>query len=308
MAFSAQLTNFIGMGDGITEYPDGGWLRNKIAISTPKHEIEIEQHADVITYDLKELRGSAIHSSTIRITNIGSLEEGEEVAKDLAALLSFAQHSRILPFAFRFNGRGHGLSGGGFVGAWRPPFHIGDTKSLVRFVELGWQPYQEHKTERSLFALFALLAHADFPGTPLEVKLSQVMICIENLKAYWALSDGKALGITEKSDGFYNGKKKLSFKGLVEQMLLRVGMPLPGQWQKIVELRNAIIHRGFIRHGDQVTRKIFGAGLSENDMYHAMLEIEYSVHDLIREYVLRLLKYSGPFYAYSNPRAPTRIS
>jgi hypothetical protein len=300
--FLSELANFIGPGDSWTVNQDGSRCRDRIEISIPGHAILIRQNQDVITYDLKELSGQFVPSSTVSISNVLSFAEGEEIAKDIASLLSFAQHSRVVPFAFSMAGKARRIFGkGGFVGAWRPPFAIGDGKNVTRFIEGGWGEYQKYKHSRALFALFGLLAYADFPDTPLEIELSQMVICLENLKAYWALSDGQAKGITERTDGFYLGGKKQSLEALIRMMLNEVGMALPADWAKIVALRNAIIHRGLIRPQDKIASTIFGSTLTEQDMYSAMLRIEYAIHDMIRQYLLRLLSYKGHYHPYSVP-------
>jgi hypothetical protein len=82
-------------------------------------------------------------------------------------------------------------------------------------------------------------------------------------------------------------------------MLQDVGMPLPPSFNQIKVLRNAMIHRGFIRETDNVTRHIFGA-LPPGHMHTAMFGVMEQAQDVLREYILRLLGYKGDFWTYSN--------
>jgi hypothetical protein len=70
-------------------------------------------------------------------------------------------------------------------------------------------------------------------------------------------------------------------------------------FNKIVRLRNALVHRGFIRETDKVTHYIFGA-LSVGAMHTAMFEVMEDTQDALREYMLRLLGYRGHYCSYSN--------
>jgi hypothetical protein len=56
--------------------------------------------------------------------------------------------------------------------------------------------------------------------------------------------------------------------------------------------------RPFIRETDVVTRHIFGT-LTPGAMHTAIFETMEHVQDIVREFVLRLLNYKGPFLLYS---------
>ena len=83
-------------------------------------------------------------------------------------------------------------------------------------------------------------------------------------------------------------------------------MAVPASFAKIVRLRNALVHRGFIREADRITQYIFGP-LAPGAMHTAIFETMEEVQDIAREFVLRLLKYKGPFLLYSACNGPPKV-
>ena len=75
--------------------------------------------------------------------------------------------------------------------------------------------------------------------------------------------------------------KKWSFKALLLDMFKQVNMPSP-DLSAIVDLRNDIIHSGISQT----------SGDHQQDIYD-------NCQDLVREYLLRLLGYTGNFLLYS---------
>src|SRR5260370_837923 len=93
----------------------------------------------------------------------------------------------------------------------------------------------------------------------IEGQVTTAVQCLESLKSYFALSEGHRFGIVETSYGSFRGptsKRDLGFKYLLKAALNDVDMPLPSTFPIIRKLRNAIVHRGFIRESDAVTTHI----------------------------------------------------
>jgi hypothetical protein len=164
-----------------------------------------------------------------------------------------------------------------------------------------WPAYRKLKQPRALAHLIHLVTMSDADGTVLETKVTISVQCLESIKSYFALSEGARINIRETPEGkFINAQgKDVSFRKLLAYTLQDVGMPLPKTFDRIVKLRNALIHRGFIRETDRVTRHIFGT-LAAGAMHTAIFETMEHVQDIVREFVLRLLNYKGPFLPYSD--------
>jgi hypothetical protein len=246
-----------------------------------------------------DARGRLVESSTVRITGIKTFEEGVDFAEDLCALISFARHTRVAPYEFKFGNRkrGHGISAG--CNAWRPPLGSGVGK-LTDFLAQTWPAYRKLKQPRALAHLFHLLTMSDAEGTVLETKVTISVQCLESIKSYFALTEGARFNIRETAEGKFVDAKgnDVSYRKLLTYTLQDVGMPLPKTFDRIAKLRNALIHRGFIRETDAVTRHTFGT-LTSGAMHTAIFETMEHVQDMVREFVLRLLNYKGPFLLYS---------
>jgi len=307
--FTAELANLVGWGPLRTDLPGGGWRFDRFEINVPKHKIEIVQRESALR-SRSDLRGTLIATSRVTVTNVAQYGEGESIVTDLSFLLSFAQSSLIVPFNFRFQGEGHSYSTSGFVGAWRPPFDCSLNAELTNFVQRAWEPFRRLKDTRSLPSLIHLIAHAD-NGNLIELKLLQVIVCLENVKAYWALSEGGKYGIQENSQGeFVQGGRRVGFERLLFHALRDAGMQGPNhaKWSRIKKVRNAIIHRGVIPPTSKSAQDVFGAGTSPDAVYGKMLEVIEDCHDVLREFLLRLLAYKGPFHPYSVPSGRGRPS
>jgi hypothetical protein len=77
---------------------------------------------------------------------------------------------------------------------------------------------------------------------------------------------------------FVDARGHVSFEKLLKLALQDVSMQLPKAFSTIVKLRNAIIHRGFIRETDSVTRYIFGQ-LDPGTVHTAVFETMEQVQD-----------------------------
>lgn len=302
--FHAAIANFIGSGVGIEKYDGGAWSRTLFNISIPDHEITIKQKREFATASANDYRGLFVHTSDITITKVKTLEQGERLAHDLASLLSIVSQSHVSAYAFEFEGQGKQISTSGFVGKWRTPFGP-ESERIADFVEQVWQNYSQLREPRALNALIRIIIQCDAPDTPMELKIAQAMICLENIKTYWALTEGKKHGIVERSNGSFSyaksRKKTLTFRELLEATLNDVGMPLPASFDTLQKVRNAILHRGLLRPQDSLTHKIYGSNLSDLEIIRKMRETYECAQDTLHEYLFRLLGFKGQFHNYSKP-------
>jgi len=185
---------------------------------------------------------------------------------------------------------------------FRPPFASG-VGTLTDFIAQAWPVYKAKKNARAIKQLIHMITLTDADGTVLETKVTMTMQCLESVKTYFALSEGPRHGIRETKEGSFvdSSRKEVSFRDLLTLTLRDVGMNLPPSFSKIVKLRNALVHRGFIRETDRVTQYIFGP-LGAGAMFNAIFETMEEVQDILREFVFRLLNHKGPFLLYSDSR------
>ena len=132
-----------------------------------------------------------------------------------------------------------------------------------------------------------MLTICELPNLPLEVKLGQMFIILENLKSTYAnyseipFISGfyRELSIPPKSNP--KKEKRLSFENLLSQMLIDVNIKV--SLKRIIRLRNEIIHFGLSRKPS--------SSLNKNYDF---------CHDVVREYLLKTMGYNGNFWIYSS--------
>ncbi|MBC3918795.1 hypothetical protein H8L32_14970 [Undibacterium sp. CY18W] len=164
---------------------------------------------------------------------------------------------------------------------------IGDRSYIRKFVEQVFDRYQGICNTRKLNVVFDYLIHSDRTRQPTEVKLILMFVLLENLKDTFAKE--KQIPFT---DGAFRKPSKLiknrmvsvaySFRELLMMMFAEYQMK--PKLQHIVKFRNEMIH----------------SGLSTSNT-PAELEVVYAeCHDLIREYIFRLLEFKGTFPTYKS--------
>jgi hypothetical protein len=298
--FRARIVNLPGYGEDSTSHKNGGWTRDKTQLKLGNYAVTIKQRKSALKFDGNEWRGKQHDTSTIFVSKVHSLQEGMAVVDDLCWLLSFAHSSRIQAYHYSYGKRakGHGVQG--TYNEWRPPFHSGVGR-VSDFIQQTWPNYQKLKATRPLSAFIHLIGASDLgDGGLLEAQVSASVQCLESIKSYFALTEGARYKITEANDGqFLRGKKVMSFEKLLKLTLEDVGMKLPSSFETIRRLRNALVHRGFIRETDNVTKFIFNTTPARG-MHGAMFGVMEDAHDILREFMLRLLGYKGKWCAYSH--------
>jgi hypothetical protein len=298
--FRARIVNLPGYGEHVTRRKSGGWTRDKTQLTLGKHAVTIKQRRSALKMDGSEWRGKQFHTSTIFVSKVSSLEEGVTIVEDLCWLLSFANSSHIQAYHYSYGKRATAHGAGGTYNHWRTPFHSGVGK-ISDFIQQAWPNYQRLKTSRPLSAFIHMIVASDIGGGGLlEAQASASVQCLESIKSYFALSEGARYKIIEKANGtFWRGNTEMHFGDLLKLTLQDVGMKLPSSFDTIRRLRNALIHRGFIRETDNVTRFIF-RNVPAGGMHTAMFAVMEDAQDILREYMLRLLGYKGSWCAYSH--------
>lgn len=290
--FQAKVVNLVGWGEQTSK-------RNKIHLTLGQYKVVITQLRAGMPKTRASVRGRMIDSSRISIKGVTTYDEGVQAVTDLCWLWSFAIECRVLPYWYKFGRTIEGHSVSGRCNGWRPPFGNG-VGSASEFVTQAWSRYRAIGGARGVDGLIDMIGFAVLPESTIESQATASVQCLESIKSYFAICEGKRFGIKEENNGSFtkpNGKPA-TFEFLLKLTLNDVGMTLPPPFGRIKRLRNAIVHRGYIRETDSVTRYIFGA-LPPGAMHTAMFETVEAAQDILREFVLRLLGYKGDFWLYS---------
>jgi len=220
------------------------------------------------------------------VSGVKSYSEGESIVKDICCLLSLASISQVVAYQYDFEGHTKIISVRGEAMYFRPLLEIHDGKLIKSYLEQVWKNYRKLKRPRKLSEVIDMLTICELPKLPLEIQLGQIFIILENLKSTYAKYSGipfiEGYFRVISSPPKQNPKREptLSFKDLLEKMLIAENMN--PRTKRIINLRNEIVHFGLSRKPYESLRKNY----------------EYC-HDIVREYLLRILGYSGDFLIYS---------
>lgn len=282
--FTAKVANYFGIGNETTEFSDGSWSWNVLSIKVSKYRIRVIQRTDIIANKVKA--EGMIYTSDIEISGVSRYEEGERIVNDLCRILSLASFSQVVPFNYSYAGCSRTMNISADSMYFRPLIQIKDGEETQQYIEKIWAKYRVTKKSRKLAEIIDMLTIAELPVQPLEVKLAQIFVVLENLKSTYAKSQKIPF-----HKGFYrkvslqpkklNSEPKYSFKELLAKMFSDVGMN--PSLKRILNLRNEIIHFGLSRKP-----------------YHSLRKDYDFCHDIVREYLLRFLEYDGYYMVYSS--------
>lgn len=276
------LNCFIG-GEVEASQPEGSRIRNKIESSFGGRDITIIQRPEIMAAKASELRGQAIKTTTVIVPNV-QVDEREKVLNllcDLSWLLSFATGSNVALCGWEQQGsRPSGehwavVARGGY---FRPPFDIHDGAAIRTYLECVQREYFRLKETRQLQKAIHLLVLAETSTLPQELQLATMFILLENLKSTFAAQQGYPF---KNGNYMKAAKERWSFVDLLSEMFDKIGMS-SSDLNAIKNLRNEIVH----------------SGISQTSYEHQE-EIYESCQNLVREYFLRLLSYTGSFRLFS---------
>jgi hypothetical protein len=276
------LNCFIG-GETFTAQPDGRRIRNKIELSFGGRDIAIIQKPKIVRENARNYRGKAVETTSIVVRNV-RVNEREKVLcllQGLSHLLSFASCSEVALYRWEHQDSpplSEGRSVVARTGFVRPVFDLYDGGAIRTYLERVWQHYFKLEQSRQLREAIHLFVLSKIRGLPLELELATMFILLENLKSTHAREQGYRF-----DQGYYRkpSGKAWGFKALLSEMFVKVGMP-QSDLSAIVHLRNEIVH----------------SGISQTSYEHQQNIYDKS-QDLVREYLLRLLGYTGDFRLYS---------
>jgi hypothetical protein len=182
--FTAQVANYFGLGNTPTRYPDGSWILNQLCCKLGRYRIKITLNR--LLSEVSSWKGKQVHTAQLEVCGVRTFSEGKRITQDVCALLSFISMSQVVAFEYSFNGVFKSYSVRGVVMHYRPVLDTADSDMVVTFLQQVWKNYQRLKYKRKLYAVLDMVTFFDAPSRPLELKLSQVFIVMENLKGTYA--------------------------------------------------------------------------------------------------------------------------
>ncbi|WP_345427511.1 hypothetical protein [Halioxenophilus aromaticivorans] len=282
--FKAKIANYFGTGSEVKHYQDGSWCLCLIKMKLGKYRVELEQNPSIL-WNAEQPQGF-VETTCISVAGVKTFSEGQSVVLDICYLLSLASMSQVTPYHFEFRGSAKSLSAVGQSMRYRPLLEIHDGSVVKSYLEKVWPNYRKLKRSRKLPEVIDMLTTCELPGLPLEIQLGQMFVILENLKGTFAKYSGIPFvagffrEISNPPKTNTKKEKQLSFNDLLTKMLAAEGMK--PKLKRIIRLRNEIIHFGLSRKP-----------------YESLIKNYDYCHDVVREYLLRLLGYSGEYLVYS---------
>lgn len=286
--YIAILTNCITTGDEFTESA-GVQIRNFTRFNLDGFTIDLVQNPLVISINaLQNIIGQQFVTSELVFRNVteADFDRIQATTEIICEMLSFALESRVGFHGYDFPERGalrQRIATVGTVETFRPPFFWKNGSQIKRFIEICYATYKNLRTPRTLNVAVDYLHQAALHTLAVEVKLCVLFVLLEHLKHTFALSQGYPF-----IKGFFRGHGataaapggKLSFRHLLTEMF--AGVQMAPDLTPIIDLRNELIHSGL-------------SSLAFQSKWSTAEEVE----TIIREYILRLLNYTGEFFPYT---------
>jgi len=286
----AHLANCLIWGEHATHGPDGSWTRDVLSISCDRWIFTFRQNKEFVGPLRRLERDQAYETSVVEVHNVelACLSDVLDALDSICWLLTFATQSRVIRFGYEFpegdtTARYHAAPG--ILGRSRPIFELADAKAYRQFVEMTYAAFCRLQSMRKLPVVFDYLLQTQLPRQTMEASLLLLFVALESLKDTHATASG-----IPYLRGYYRkaspaGRKGIppsySFKELLEDMFSSEGM-VPNL-TPMIDLRNEIVHSGLSRTPYAEQHRLYDIG-----------------HDLIREYVLRLLQFRGSYSPFSS--------
>lgn len=292
----AFVANCLMGGDEITQNGDS-WIRDRVVFNCGGRSFLFRQKPEIVKNNLSQFKDCFAETTEVVVTNVAESDLQDVLAAidHICWLLSFVGTCRVMRFGYEYpNGSGlvsqQSVSGIGRL--FRPVINIRYGTRVKSLVEQTYNKYTQLEQVRKLPVVIDYLAQAEAPSQPIEVKAVLAFVALESLKHTFAVEQGIRYeqGAFRKPTWVSGSKNKKSdtytFKELVRMMLCGVNMSR--NLDASYRLRNELIHSGF-----------------SSESFNRKFELYEDVHDLIREYMLRLLGYRGHFALYANPVGDT---
>lgn len=280
----AYVANCLIGGHSITRNGNS-WTRDTIEFSCAGKTLVLKQNTGVVTGSVSDFTGRFVETTEIVVREV----QPPEVEKTLAVvdrvcwLLSLAGLSRVVRYGHDYpdgSAQGGRRSVVGSATFFRPTIEIRDGALVKAFVEQLYPNYTRLEKSRKLNVVIDYLLQAERSNQPTECRLIFAFVLLENLKDTFARSRSIPYekGFFRKSAG--PRAPKYSFEELLQLMFRAAGMRRG--LKRVIRLRNEIVHSGLSQKSHRLNWSMYE-----------------KIHDLLREYLLRLLGFRGHYLRYS---------
>ena len=272
------------VGGHTTTQQGGQKTRDTIELFCDEKILVLKQTRDVALGQYKAFKGKFAATTEIWVENVTpvDVEKTLAIVDRVCWLLSFAGLSRVVRYGHVYpDGSGikshyHAFGSAEF---FRPTLDICNGILIKEFIEQTYPIFKGIEVRRKLNVVIDYLLQAERPSQPTECKLLFAFVLLENLKDTFARSKGILY-----EHGFFrrspDSREKYKFEELLNMMFSEVGMN--PKLRQVVRLRNDIIHSGLSGQSHTTNWKMYE-----------------SIHDILREYLLRILGYRGNYLVYS---------
>lgn len=283
----AYVANFLGSGHEFTKYKDKD-IRDSLSFDCDGFSFQFIQKPEIILGNINDFKNTFTESTEVLIKNVSenNVKNALKVLDRICWLLSFASLSRVMRCGYEYpdkSGQKNFSSVIGVASYFRPSIDIRDGKKTIDFINCTYDNYKRLEKTRKLNVVIDYLVQAEKSGQPRELKLIISFVILENLKDTYArsLNIPYVKGFFRKVPKPVKKTDQYHFVELLHLMLKQVKMKKG--LKRVKNLRDEIIHSG-------VTRKP-----------HSWQWKKYEqIHDLLREYILRLLGFRGNYLLYSS--------
>lgn len=273
------FANAVFVGDEITYFDNGGWSKNKISFHAFGYDFEWTQKNGFNKSFINDRRYEFIETSSALVKGVEDISHFEASMVKLSYMMSFALNSQVVFYSYieKTNNQpsyGKQLSVIGVYSGASPLLSTANGLLIKRFIESCWVRFDELYHARRLNVVIDYFTTADAKQLQVEIKLSLFYTLLECLKSTYA----KANGYPFKDGWFYykNSDSKIKNSNfLIEKMLYDAGMELPCGIR--IE-RNSLIHEGISLANGESVFILYSQG-----------------RDLVGEYILRVLGFSGEY-------------
>lgn len=285
--FKAYIANCTVAGLEITKH-ENSWIRDTINFEIGNRTFTLKQNSTIVKGNFKEINGLFFDSSELTIQNVEEYELTaiESDVHRLCWLLSFACLSNVVFYGYDYptgQNTGRRWAANGRLDFSRPSIEIRDGGIVKSFVEQTFNNYKSLENPRKLNVAIHYMLLIENNSLPTEAKLALSFVLLENLKSSFAHSNDIEYknNYFWKKDNLTKKSSKYTFEELLEMMFNEVG--IAKDLSQVRTIRNDIIHSGLtqLHHDDAV-------------------KLHDDIHDLCREYLLKLLGYNGEYLLYSS--------
>jgi hypothetical protein len=291
--FTGHILNCFLSGEVWTGNDEtGAGALNRIPLRIGGTDAELIQGPAFLLGSVSEFEGKQVHTTDLVVpaATPADLPTCLSLLSGIVELLMFATVSEVRRGGYLMPGADPFERSDAVVGVTLhgiPVLELADGANTKRYLESVWPKYVLLRNARRLDIAFEYFVLSQKGGQPLEVKAAITFILLEHLKHTYARSVGypfengwnwRRRNAAGKPEG------RLGFKILLSEMFGAVGMT--PSLEAAVDLRNELVHSG-------MTALSF-------DALHVLLS---ECQDLAREYLLRLLAYTGPYIPFSEPNS-----